>query len=199
MSSLLETIARQLGGDTMSQISRKLGTDERTTSTAVGAALPTLLGALARNASRGEGGQALHNALAKDHDGSLLDNLGAFIGKAEQGPGDGILRHVLGSRRSQVEAAVGKSSGLGSESAGGLMQMLAPIVMGALGKAQREKQMNAGALAGFLGDESREIERTQPQAAGLLGQLLDTDGDGDVDLGDLAKHGTGLLGKFLSR
>lgn len=34
-------------------------------------------------------------------------------------------------------------------------------------------------------------------ATGLVGRLLDSDGDGDVDAGDLARKGAGLLGKFL--
>jgi len=34
---------------------------------------------------------------------------------------------------------------------------------------------------------------------GILGKLLDSDGDGDVDLSDVAKRGAGLLGKFFGR
>ena len=200
MSSMLDMLAKTIGsGDTMTQISRTLGADEGATSKAIGAALPTLLGALSRNASKGNGKEELHAALAKDHDGSVLDNLGAMLGNADAGPGAGILKHVLGGRQPQVETAVAKSSGLDPQATAGLMKMLAPVVMGALGKASREQGMSANALAGFLGNESKEIERAQPQAAGILGQLLDTDGDGDVDLGDMAKHGAGVLGKLFSR
>ena len=71
------------------------------------------------------------------------------------------------------------------------------MVLGALGRQQRQANLDAGGLAGLLGQERQQIEREQPQAMGLLGTMLDTDGDGDVDLGDLAKHGKGLLGKFL--
>ncbi len=31
---------------------------------------------------------------------------------------------------------------------------------------------------------------------GALGRLLDADGDGDVDAGDIARHGFGLLGRL---
>ena len=54
-------------------------------------------------------------------------------------------------------------------------------------------------MSAFLGQERKQIEQTGPMAAGLLGQLLDTDGDGDVNRSDIARHGAGMLGKFFSR
>jgi hypothetical protein len=57
--------------------------------------------------------------------------------------------------------------------------------------------MDANGLAGFLGGERADVERQAPREMGLLGQLLDTDGDGDVDMSDIAKHGAGTLGKLL--
>jgi hypothetical protein len=77
------------------------------------------------------------------------------------------------------------------------MSMLAPLVMGALGRQRRQQGLDVSGLTGLLGNERREIERRQPAAGGILSSLLDTDSDGDVDMGDLAKHGAGLLGKFL--
>ena len=50
---------------------------------------------MARNTSNQQGAESLHNALQKDHDGSILDNLGGFLNNAQSGPGAGILRHVL--------------------------------------------------------------------------------------------------------
>jgi hypothetical protein len=196
MASLLETLTKQIGGDTLRRIGQEIGADERQTGAATGAALSTLIGALARNSSQGEGARSLHGALAKDHDGSILDNLSGFLGKAQAGPGEGILGHVLGTKRPRVEAGLAKSTGMETGSAGKLLTMLAPVVMGALGKQQRQEKMDSGSLSRYLAQERSEIERREPQATGLFGKLLDTDGDGDVDLGDLAKHGTGLLGKL---
>ena len=79
------------------------------------------------------------------------------------------------------------------------MAALAPILMGALGKQQRQQGFDASSLAGFLGGEQKEIERKQPGTGGILSSLLDKDGDGDVDIADLAKHGKGLLGRFLGK
>ena len=195
MGSILETVLQQLGGDTMKKIGSELGTDEQTAGNATAATVSTLLGALSRNAADKNGAEALHSALAKDHDGSLLDNLSGFLGKAQQGPGDGILRHVLGDRRSQVESGIGRTSGLDSGTVSKLMAMIAPVVMGALGKQQRTGGLQSSQLADMLGQERRTMEQAQPQAMGLIGKLLDSDGDGDFDI----KDGIGMLGKLFKR
>lgn len=202
MSSLLETLCGQLGGDNLRQLSQALGTDEKQTGEAVSAALPTLLGALARNASTESGAESLSGALQKDHDGSALQNLaglfggGSSGGGAQSGAGAGILRHVLGGRQPRVEQGISKASGMDTAQVGQLMTMLAPIVMAQLGKQQREKNLDSHGLASLLGQERQSLEKA-PEAAGLLGSLLDADGDGDVDMSDIAKQGVGMLGKFL--
>ena len=155
-----------------------------------------LLGALAKNAARPDGAQALHRAVEKDHDGSILQQLGGFLGQAQSGPGDAILGHVLGARRPTVEKGISRSTGMDSAQVGQMMAMLAPMVMGALGKQQRQQQLGPDGLANLLGQERQKLEQREPQTMGLVGKLLDTDGDGDVDAADLAKHGMGLLGKL---
>jgi hypothetical protein len=199
MSSLIDVLQGVLGSGELGKISQQLGADEGKTKSAVETAMPMLLGALSRNASTGDGAESLLKALTKDHDGSVLDNPSAVLDNPGAGPGDGILGHVLGARRPAVEAGVGQVSGLDAGSAGKLLTMLAPMVMGALGKTQRQNGLDAGGLAQMLGQEGRELESKQPQAMGRLGAVLDADGDGDFDLGDAAKHGMKALGKFFKK
>jgi hypothetical protein len=194
--SMLEMLGAVLGGDTRKQMSRKIGADEGATGAALAAVLPAILGGLTRNASRPDGARSLHDALAKDHDGSALDRVRDLINDPDSGPGDGILGHVFGNRRQNVERNIGRSTGLDAGSIAQLMKMAAPLVMGALGKTQRSSHLDAGGLSSMLDGERRRVEREAPKEMGMLGRLLDADGDGDVDLGDLAKHGLGALGKF---
>ncbi len=196
MSSLLEMLAGQLGGDTTTQISRQLGSDQAATGKAISAALPVLMGALARNASQKQGAESLAGALARDHDGSILDNLSGFLQKPDTGTGEGILGHVLGSKRAAVEQQLGQQTGLDAGSIGKLLPILAPIVMGALGRAKRQSNLDTGGLSSMLAGE-----RKQAESAGSLGglaALLDADRDGDIT-DDVAKAGMGLLGKLLRR
>ena len=197
--SLLEALGSQLGGSAISQLSQQLGTDDQTTGSAVSAALPVLLGALSRNAASPQGAQALSHALEKDHDGGILDDVAGFLGQGDANPGMGILKHVLGGNQQRVEQGVSKASGLDSAGAGKLMAMLAPIVLGQLGKQQRSQGLDVNGLASMLTNERNSFESASPAAAGLMGSLLDADGDGDVDISDIASRGAGLLGSLFGK
>ncbi|MEM9413171.1 MAG: DUF937 domain-containing protein [Planctomycetota bacterium] len=195
MSSLLEMLAGQLGGDNLSMISKEIGADESTTQSAMGAALPLLIGALSRNGSNEQGAQGLMSALEKDsHDGSIFDNMSDFLGNKqydEPRSGAGILGHLLGGKQSRVEQGVSAASGLGSDATGKLMKMLAPLVLGAIGKKQQSEGLGLGDLMGFLGGEKDAVEKSD--SGSMIGGLLDQDGDGDFDLGDVAKLAMGKL------
>jgi len=196
---ILEVLTGQLGGDALGQISRQLGTDEKTAGNATAAGVTALIGALSRNAGKADGAAQLDNALAKDHDGSVLDNLTGFLGNPDTGTGQGILRHVLGGQQRQVESGLSQATGLDSAGAGKLLAMLAPVVMGALGKAKQQGKLDSSGVSSLLGEQRAEISRRDPQAMGMLDRLLDADGDGDFDIGDAAKHGMGLLGKLFNK
>jgi hypothetical protein len=198
MSSIFDLLMDQLGGDAVGQISRAVGVGEEETQRAMPELLGVLTGALSRNSSQPEGAKALADALDKDHDGSVLDNIPDFINNFQDGPGEGILRHVLGSRRPAVEQSLSQQSGLDAGTIGKMLAMLAPVLMGALGKSKREGGLDVGALAGLLGAERSRAEQAAPESAGLLTQLLDADGDGQV-VDDVGKIGMGLLGKLFGK
>lgn len=193
MSSLLDSVMDQLGGSNLQQLSQAVGADEGTTRNALSAALPMILAGLAKNASRPEGAAALNNALAKDHDGGLLDNLSGFLGEGNASPGEAILGHVFGDRKPAVAKGVSKTSGIDAAQAAKLLAMAAPLVMAYLGKQRRQKQLDPGALGQMLEHEQQEIQRKAPELGGL-GRMLDSDGDGSI--GDDIISG---LGKLLRR
>jgi hypothetical protein len=199
MSSILDSLAGQLmGGSLTSQLSQNLGADEKTTQSAISAALPMILGALARNASKPEGASALLGALERDHDGGVLDDLATFLRNPNLNDGDGILRHTLGDRRGPIEQGVSRSSGIDPAKVSSMMATLAPVVMGALGKLRRENNLDAGALQDLLKGEERNLQQRAPEM-GMLGSLLDADGDGSVVDDVIGKIGKGLLGGLFKK
>lgn len=206
MSQLLDLVGGYLDDSTVAKMSEALGADPEQTQKAISAALPTLLGAVTRNASDESGQQQLHHALVRDHDGSILDHLGSLFGpgpdpidqpgvSAKTTSGGAILDHILGSRKQRVEKGVSNASGLDGGQAMKLMSMLAPLLMGALGKRRKQEDLSAGGLGDWLKTEKEEVE-TKTFGGGMIGRMLDQDGDGDFDMMDLVKVG---LGRFFKK
>ncbi|MGH9767805.1 MAG: DUF937 domain-containing protein [Blastocatellia bacterium] len=181
-----------LSGNTINQISQQLGADEGATSNAIQAALPMLLGGLANNSASADGVSSLLSALDRNHDGSILDDLAGFLGNYSSGPGVGILDHIFGGQEGAVEQSVSRASGLDMSKVGPLLMMLAPIVMGALGRARREGEVGEGNLAGLLSGATQQAGAS----SGLLGALssmLDRDRDGSA-VDDIARILSGAVG-----
>ena len=192
-ANLLETIQQQLTPSTIQQMSRALGADPKATSNGVATALPVILGGLTRNASNPQGANAL-NAALDDHDGSILDNLGGLLGgAAASGIGGAILGHVFGSNRGAVEQGVGRASGLNAAQVAQLMAMLAPIVMGVLGRMKQQQGLDANQLPNVL-------QQTAAQNSGLggLASVLDSNHDGNI-ADDVARIGSSVLGGLFKR
>lgn len=198
MTDILSTLMGQLGPSAVQQISQQLGAPPGATQSAIQAALPTLLTALANNAQTPQGAQALGSALQRDHDGSVLNDLGGFLsGPTAATAGAAILGHVLGQRQAPVAKSLGGATGLDASQSTQLLAMLAPLVMGALGQHQRQQGLDAGGLARALAGARPQAAQQSP-AMGMLNQLLDADGDGSA-LDEIAEKGLGMLSGFLKK
>ena len=196
MANLANEVMSHLDDAHIQQIAQQLGVDPAQAESAIQQAMPLLLGGLARNASTDDGAGALHAALG-DHAGNdIAGILGSVLGGG--GPAGGmsggmaILGHIFGARQDQAAQGLGQQTGLGSANAGQLLAILAPVVMGVLGTLSQRQGMSASGLGSALGQEQQRIG--QSGAGGLLGAVLDQDGDGRLGLGDLLKVGEGLLG-----
>lgn len=200
-TSLTQDLASQLQGLPLQQIAQQLGVDQSQANNAIGAALPLLMGALGRNASQPQGAEALFGALQRDHAG--LD-IGSVLGSVLGGGGQGqqILGHVLGGSEPRAQQAVSQATGLGGDKVNMLLRWLAPIVMAYLAKRMFDNRQAGASASGsgaspdvlgqILGQERQQIG--QQAGGGVLGAVLDKDGDGDVDLSDLMKVGQSVLG-----
>lgn len=194
MNALTEMLMTQLAGGAISQIGGKIGADTSTTSKAVAIALPLLVSALARNSSTPTGAEALNQAITRDHDGSILDNLGGFFGNTEAANGAGILGHVLGDQRGVAENGLAQSTGLDPGAAGQLLETVAPLLMGALGKTQQQRGLDAAGLSAFLGNQNQQAQASAPDVMGMLGNLLDSNKDGSV-MDDVSRIAGKLFGR----
>ena len=153
MSGILDLLAQNLNGAPMGQIAQAIGADEAQTRRAVGAALPALLTGLDRNTNTPQGAQALAGAVARDHDGSLLDNLGGFLSQMS----------TAGQPAAAPAGGLGGMLGglLGGAGGGGALGGLLGGLLG--GKATD----GGGILGHILGGQQPRVEQGVAQASGL--------------------------------
>jgi hypothetical protein len=178
MNSITQIITQQLGGGAARTLSQRFGISETTANSAIQIGVPLILAALARNASQPQGAENLHQAIATDHDGSIFDNLMGYLGNPQSANGAGILGHVFGNQQPAIENNLAQATGLDQSSAGGLLETLAPLVMGSLGKAQQENGLDANGLSNLLSNQQQEAQANAPDAMSMLSSMLDQNKDG---------------------
>lgn len=206
MFSLQDLLGQQQGSEAVDQISQNVGAEPSAVNTAIQAALPMILGSLANNAATPQGAESLNTALEQDHDGSILGNLGGlgsmiFGGQTappRQADGGGILGHILGTNQAPVVQEVSNQSGLNSGQVAQILMMLAPIVMGYLGKQKQQQGVGSDGLGGLLGGLlGGQQAAAAPQSSGnsmidMASGYLDKDGDGS-SMDDIASMAMNYL------
>ncbi len=184
MADILDSVTGLLDGQ-VGQVSQRIGADEAKTRTAIHAAVPALMAAFAGEAQRGGGIRA---AIRQDHDGAIIDQLPQYLsGTAQLSPrttnGAGILDHTLGDQQEQVARAVSARSGLDLGTVMKLLPLLAPIVMGMLGKKSNASPgggFSLDDLGSILGRETEDAKQSNPDLGDILGRLGSGGGIGDV-------------------
>jgi hypothetical protein len=175
--SLLEILKDQLDDNLINQLSEHIGAQPEQTNNAAQSIFASLVGGLAGNSQKEGGLEMLASVLDRDHDGSVLnDIMGMVLGnKAEENQtravnGVGILKHILGERQEEAAQHISQSSGLNVSQIMKLMPILAPIVMGVLGKSKAQGNLGLGDLAGILLGGAKQAQ--QQHSGGGLGDLL---------------------------
>lgn len=188
--NILELLKGQIGKAVLGKIGNVLGADEEQAGKAVEAGLPSILGGLIKQSSTEKGAADLHAQL-QEEDGGILDSIGdIFGGDDADGKRSGMLENgtkllggLFGDKLGGLGDVIGKFSGLSSEKSGSLLGMLAPLVMGMLGKQSKSLGLDANGFAGLMSEQKEHVAAALPQ--GLLGDL-----DLDLGIGDLGIVGS---------
>ena len=177
MPGMVDDILSTISAEDLAQ---QLGTDPDTAMDAARKALPALLGGLSQETRAGKG-DALGEAVLRDHDGNLLDQPNP-LAAVDTADGQKIVEHMFGGQRGEVEQRLGSSSSGGSSIFSKLLPMLAPLVMAWLSKR----------MGGVLGGRGATRTDATDSGGGLGGMLGDLVGGGDG--GGLGGLLGGLLG-----
>ena len=197
MQDLLPLLTQTLDANTLRTLSKKLGTDTKKSTSLLGELAPVLIGQMANNTQDSSGAESLSAALDADHDGGILSNLAGFFDQDDTSVGDGILKHVFGNTRADVEQKAAAAAGVSSDTAKHALSLLAPAIMGVLGKSKREKGLDAGGIADLLKGAQGQLSSTSVVRDALTG-MLDRDNDGDIK-DDVLAMGMKTITNFFSR
>ncbi|WP_431806660.1 DUF937 domain-containing protein [Microbacterium paraoxydans] len=173
-------------------IAKKLGVSRDEAKVAVEQGGAVLLGGLAKNAETPEGSDAIQKALKK-HEGTTG---AASVDDIDQADGGKIVAHILGSKEKEVTTQLTESKATPGIDFGKLLPILAPIVMGLIANATKDKTAKAAPTAegsGGIGDVIGGILGGGGQGSGgglgdVLGGLLGGGGSGSgggIDLGGI--------------
>jgi hypothetical protein len=187
MNFITQMITQKIAGVAARALAPRLGVSEATAERAVVIAVPLILAALARNAARPEGAKELHEAVNTDHDGSIFDNLGGYLGNPQAANGAGILGHVFGEQQGTIQNNLAQATGLDPNAAGNILETVAPLVMGAVGQTQQQNNLDPDGLSQYLDSQRQQTEAAAPDVMGALNSMLDSNRDGSVtdDVGRL--------------
>ena len=167
--SLLQTVQQYLGKSEINQISDRLGVDPQTTESAVSAALPMIVGGMARHAQSPEGAATVREAAATHEDAT--DDVRATVQAAPAVESGGLLNKIFGAHKPSVQEGVQQVSGLGLDKAKQLLAMLSPLVLSAFARRQSSNQQS-GNIGATLQQEAQTARDRMPDVGGFLGQLL---------------------------
>ena len=143
----------------------------------------------------GGSGNAAGGGLAGALGGLVVSVLGGgqSAGSTSAGNAGDLLATVFGNQGSARAAeGLGQSTGLGTQGAGNLLGMLLPIVMSFLSQRFLQGGNGTQQLDQALANERQQLNNQG--AGGALASLLDQNGDGKLDMNDLVKLGSSLLG-----
>lgn len=201
--NLTDLISGNIGEQITSIAQDKLNLNANEVSSLLGSATPLLMGFLQNNAQDSEKALAIDNAISRDHDGSILDNLSAITEKKEEG--NAILNHILGGEKSNIENQLSLASGISNDKVNSFLSMLAPVLMGFLGKNKQVSE-NSG-ISDILGNllQNNNLGNIQDLLSGFLSNKQNGGNIGDI-LGsflggnDSKSGGLGdILGGFLKK
>lgn len=195
---MFQMIMSQLKNGGITEIAEKLGVSPVQAEKAVNGALPSLMTELAtksKSANAAKDDLGFLSLLDQNKDGSVMDDIMALVAKGGPNSGDvtGLVSSILGGKSDKVVSALSKSSGINPAQAGGLLSMIAPLIMQTLSKTKKEGGLDLAGMSSLLdAQKGKAQEKAKESGMGGLLDMLDADNDGSV-----MDDAMGLLGKFM--
>ena len=169
--NLVSLVMQFLTPDMVGRIASALGLDRNTVQSAVNSAVPSLLAGFSNVAAQPGGAQKLVDAATQQT--GALDSFARTLGAGNQSSliesGSQLLSSLLGSRTQNLLAeAIGKFAGMGQTTAGSLLGMLVPVVLGTITQQQGATRLDPSRIGSLLAGQKDNIAAALPPQLGNL-------------------------------
>lgn len=191
---ILELLSGQLDTEkVLQQLSMTSGADSSQVQKVVQMGLPALLESLGRNSKTEQGASSLAKAL-DSHKDDKVDDIEDFLKNVNLDDGSKIIGHVLGGNKQKVQRNLAKQTGLEDNQVSSIMNQLAPLLLGTLGKQKAINNVGSAGIESMIsgiingqGSKNNNMMKT-------ITNLLDADDDGNI-VDDVSK----MLGGFFKK
>lgn len=173
--SLIDLLTGNTGNQVAEQAESKFGISKNQIIALLAIATPLVISYLRNKSQDANEAEALNTALDKDHDGSILDDTSQLDNRQDEG--GSILSHVFGNQKNTVENQLSQNTGISIDKIGPILAMLAPLIMGYIGKEKQQNNVGAGGLGdllgGILGGAQTQAQQQQSSPLNdILGSVL---------------------------
>jgi OOP family OmpA-OmpF porin len=158
-ANLVEAVSGLINPDLVQKAAVAAGESPEGTRSALLGAVPTLFAGLAHAASTPSGTS------------SVMALVSRAATKPKEVGGQALLTGVFGARTDAVTDALAQHAGVRSGSAAGILALIGPLVLGALGKEAASRKLSGGGLADLLFSHKKAIIDNPDAPKGLAGAL----------------------------
>ena len=170
--NLLDSAKSLFTPDVVSRVSSLIGETPGKTQQALGTAIPSLAGVMCNEASTPAGAAKVHNLITNTQlPGDLLSNTGGLLagGAATDGllrTGSGLVSSLLGDRAGSVTNLMASASGIQSSSASKLLSIVAPLLVGVIGRHVTSAGIGASGISSLMSGYRDNILAGVPSGLG---------------------------------
>ena len=173
--SLLDLITGSTGNQVAEQAENKFGISKNQIIALLVVAAPLVISYLKKKSEDANEAEKLNAALDKDHDGSILNDPAQALDREQEG--DSILNHIFGGEKANVENQLSQNTGISMDKIGPILAMLAPVIMGYIGRQKQANNVTSGGglgdlLGGILGNSAQESQASNNPLSDILGSVL---------------------------
>ena len=168
--NIVDLVTSQLTGDVLGKLGGLAGINETQTRTATNAAVPALLGVLAKMASTNSGAGQLASSLG-GLDLKTLGNLASLLGGGQASGlgsmGGSLLSSLLGNNLGSLVGTIASFAGMQPGIMKTLLTYLAPIVMGVVANQFKGGAPDAAGLMKLFSEQQDNIKAALPRGLSL--------------------------------